>query len=561
MKNAVLMICILALAGCKTTATLDAKDQKEAINQSIDNNQQQQVAAKAPQPIAIPDTVLNELLPETDLNASQQRVYEKRFQVAANNVEANQFFGSLVQDTPFSMAIHPGVEGYISLNLKDVTLDEVLSVTKDMYGYDIQRKGRIYHIYPSGMRVETFSMNYLLMDRDGATKTTVATGHLADQNSNNDSNNFDSGSSSTDSLGGSNSSSGSNSGNTNGTQIITRTNTTYWQSLEEALVGLIGGGEGRKVVTNPMAGLVTVRAYPDELKMVGDFIKKAESRLHRQVILETQIIEVVLDDNYQQGITWDFANNANTTDLAFDSVSKVAENVIRNTIGGGGALTISNGDFSAVVSLLDTQGDVNVLSKPRITAINNQKAVIKVGNDEYFVTDVSTTTVTGNATTSTPNVELTPFFSGISLDVTPQIDEQGGVLLHVHPSIIDIEEQQKKISFRSTSAGDATIGSEDGLVIPVAKSEVRESDTIVKAQSNDVIVIGGLMKTLTKDLVSKTPLLGDIPWVGELFTNRSKQTFKTELVILLKPTVVVDGTWQQELERSSTLLEKWYPVE
>ncbi|MCE2572133.1 pilus (MSHA type) biogenesis protein MshL [Motilimonas eburnea] len=558
MKNTALLLCALILVGCKTTETLDANEQKEALSNSIENNQRQSVTPVAPVPV--PETVMNELLPESDFASNQQRVYEKRFQVSANNVEATQFFGSLVQGTPFSMAIHPGVEGYISLDLKDVTLDEVLAVTKDMYGYDVQRKGRIYHVYPSGLRVETFSMNYLLMERDGATKTTVATGHLADQNNN--TNNFDSDSDSNSSSSSNNSNSSGSNSNTNGTRIITRTNTTYWQTLESALVGLIGTGDGRAVVTNPMAGLVTVKAYPDELKMVADFIKQAESRLHRQVILETQIIEVVLDDNYQQGISWENAGGtAQTTDILYDSASKIAENVIRNTIGGGGALTISNGDFKAVVSLLETQGDVNVLSKPRITATNNQKAVIKVGNDEYFVTDVSTTTVTGNATTSTPNVELTPFFSGISLDVTPQIDEQGGVLLHIHPSIITIEEQQKKISFRSSGSSDATIGSEDGLVIPVAKSEVRESDTIVKAQSNDVIVIGGLMKTLTKDLVSKTPVLGDIPWLGELFTNRSKESYKTELVILLKPTVVVDGTWEQELQRSSTLLEKWYPAQ
>ncbi len=378
MKNTALFLCALVLVGCKTTETLDANEQKEALTNSIQNNQQQQVLPVAPVPV--PETVLNELLPESDFTSNQQRVYEKRFQVSANNVEATQFFGSLVQGTPFSMAIHPGVEGYISLDLKDVTLDEVLAVTKDMYGYDVQRKGRIYHVYPSGLRVETFTMNYLLMDRDGATKTTVATGHLADQNNNN-SNNFDSENNGNDNSS-SNNNNSSNSGNTNGTRIITRTNTTYWQSLESALVGLIGTGDGRAVVTNPMAGLVTVKAYPDELRMVADFIKQAESRLHRQVILETQIIEVVLDDNYQQGISWEAANDVRTSDYAFESVSKVAENVIRNTIGGGGALTITNGDFKAVVSLLETQGDVNVLSKPRITATNNQKAGIKVGNDE-----------------------------------------------------------------------------------------------------------------------------------------------------------------------------------
>ena len=259
-----------------------------------------------------------------------------------------------------------------------------------------------------------------------------------------------------------------------------------------------------------------------------------------------------LNDEYQQGISWTNAGDTiGTTDLLFDSVHKIADSLIQNTIGGGGALTIANGSFTAVVSMLETQGDVNVLSKPRITAMNNQKAVIKVGGDEYFVTDVSTTTVTGTSTTSTPNVELTPFFSGISVDVTPKINDDDTVLLHIHPAIIDIEEQTKTISFGSSSVGD--------LVIPVAKSDVRESDTIVKSQSGDVIIIGGLMKTIEKDIVSKTPFIGDIPWLGELFTNRQKVNLKTELVILVKPQIVKKNTWKQEIKKSSDLIEKWYP--
>ena len=203
------------------------------------------------------------------------------------------------------------------------------------------------------------------------------------------------------------------------------------------------------------------------------------------------------------------------------------------------------------VSLLKTQGDVNTLSSPRVTATNNQKAVIKVGTDEYFVTNASTTTTTsGNsAPIVTPNVELTPFFSGIALDVTPQIDEAGRVLLHIHPSVIDTEEQNKTIN----------VGTADPLVLPLAKSAIRESDTVVQANNGDIIVIGGLMKTDKQEIVSKVPLLGDIPWVGEAFTNRRESTKKVELVILLKPTVVEKDTWQKELQRSSELLDKWYP--
>ncbi|WP_420481773.1 type II secretion system protein GspD, partial [Aeromonas veronii] len=211
----------------------------------------------------------------------------------------------------------------------------------------------------------------------------------------------------------------------------------------------------------------------------------------------------------------------------------------------------SDGNFNVAVNLLKTQGDVNTLSSPRVTATNNQKAVIKVGTDEYFVTNASTTTVsTTSGDRTTPNVELTPFFSGISLDVTPQIDEEGKVLLHIHPSVIDTEEQTKTIKVTDS----------DTLVLPLAKSSIRESDTVVQANNGDIIVIGGLMKTDKQEIVSKVPLLGDIPWVGEAFTNRRESTKKVELVIMLKPTVVEKDTWQNELQRSSELLDKWYPA-
>ncbi len=551
-KAVVFLLLSVTLLGCKNTQKPDAAEQKAQLQESLGQNQ---VAVKE-EPLVVPDAVQNELMPDITQRGAAALKDEKRFQISAKDVEAAEFFGSLVQDTPYSMAIHPGVSGLISLRLKHVSLDEVLDVVSDIYGYDIKRKGRIFHIYPAGMRVETFPLNYLLMKRLGESRTTVATGHLSERN-NNQSNNSSS-SSNNSSSSNSSDSSGRSSTSLTGTRITTRTDTNYWASLEQTLVQLIGGGEGRRVVVSPMAGLVTIRAYPEEIRVIEEYLERSEEHLQRQVILETQIIEVVLNEGYQQGIKWqDAGDKFGDTNVLFNSGHRIAEDVVRTAIGGGGALTISNGKFEAVISLLETQGDVNVLSKPKVTVINNQKAVIKVGQDEYFVTDFSTTTVTGTSTATTPNVELTPFFSGISLDVTPQIDENGGVLLHIHPSIIDIEEQTKSIVFAGTDSDGNS--QEERLELPLAKSDIRESDTVVKAQSNDVIVIGGLMKTLTKDLVSKTPLVGDIPYLGELFTNRSKQTFKTELVILLKPTVVEKGTWSKELERSSELLEKWYP--
>ena len=174
--------------------------------------------------------------------------------------------------------------------------------------------------------------------------------------------------------------------------------------------------------------------------------------------------------------------------------------------------------------MLDTQGDVNILSNPRITALNNQKAVIKVGDDEYFVTDVSsTTTAVGNEGQVSQDVELEPFFSGIALDVTPQIDDSGNVLLHIHPSVIVVDEQTKTIALQNGV-----------LELPLARSTIRETDTVIRAQSGDVIVIGGLMGYVSEQQESKVPLLSSIPFLGEFFTNRQESVAKSELVILLK---------------------------
>lgn len=311
-------------------------------------------------------------------------------------------------------------------------------------------------------------------------------------------------------------------------------------------------GGGRQVVVTPQAGLVTIRAYPNELRQVRAFLSSAETHLQRQVILEAKILEVTLSDGYQQGIQWQALGSAlaggNTQVGVSTSAGSGLSDQISSTLGGVTTISFKGADFAGMINLLDTQGDVDVLSSPRVTASNNQKAVIKVGTDEYFVTDVSSTTVAGTTPITTPQVQLTPFFSGIALDVTPQIDKDGNVLLHVHPSVIDVKEQEKGI-----------VINDQPLKLPLAQSEIRESDTVIRAASGDVVVIGGLMKSENSEVVSQVPLLGDIPWVGELFKNRSKQKKKTELIIMLKPTVVGGDTWKNELERSKTLLDRWYP--
>lgn len=544
----------LCLVACQSTD----RPQPEASKAALAASMQTANRATTPPPATMPDAVQRELNSGALLAGLAPALEtERRFDVSANDVDARVFFPSLVQGTPLSVAVHPEVEGTISLSLKGVTLSEAIQVVEDIYGYEVSREGRVLRVFPAGMRTETFPLNYLYMERDGLSLTSVSSGRISDNNSNsntNNNNNSNNGNSNNNS-GNNNSNNGSNSNNnnsdsSNGTFIRSRTKTDFWGDLKETLTAIIGDtGNGRQVVVTPQAGLVTIRAFPSELRQVRSFLNSAETHLQRQVILEAKILEVTLSDDFQQGIQWEnVLGHVGNTNINFGTTAGTVGNKVTSTLGGVTSLSIKGSDFTTMINLLDTQGDVDVLSSPRVTASNNQKAVIKVGTDEYFVTDVSSTTVAGTTPVTTPQVELTPFFSGIALDVTPQIDKDGNVLLHVHPSVIDVKEQTKNIKV-----------SNESLELPLAQSEIRESDTVIRAASGDVVVIGGLMKSENVEVVSQVPLLGDIPLLGELFKNRSKQKKKTELIILLRPTVVGVDTWKNELDRSKTLLDRWYP--
>ncbi|WP_018693870.1 pilus (MSHA type) biogenesis protein MshL [Algicola sagamiensis] len=516
----------------------------------------------SPEDLKIPEDVVDDIFVGITNDPAVLKPKVQRFDVTAENVDIRSLLNSLMQSAPYSVAIHPDVQGAISLQLKNVTLDETLDILSSLYGYDIQQKGRVYQIYPAGMQTRSFQVNYLFMQRAGTSSITVNSGGVSQQagasgggNSSGSSSSGSSNSSSSSSnSSGSSGSSGSSSSQQNGSFIETISETTFWSELKETLQTMIGTTDGRYVVVSPQSGLVTVRALPGELRTVEQFLSISEQTIQRQVILETKVIEVTLDDEYQQGINWQKAlSHLRNTDFSFVNSPGKAGNTITGGLGGITGLTVTNQNFQTVIELMQTQGNVHVLSSPRVSASNNQKAVIKVGQDEYFVTDVSTTTVTGttnSGTSTTPDIELTPFFSGISLDVTPQIDLDGNVILHVHPAVNETTEQKKTITLNN-----------ENIVLPLAQSNIRESDTVIRAKSGEIVIIGGLMQNLKTYNVSKTPLLGDIPFIGELFTSRFEKNLKKELVILLKPVVVEGGTWREQLDRSKRLLEEWYQGE
>jgi MSHA biogenesis protein MshL len=548
--------CLLSvLFACSTQQDKTLRAEQELESVVVDENAK--AAARQKQ---MSDRLLEEQ------HSTEVTVPEERFDVSVNNVAAKDFFLGLVNGTGTNIVVHPDVKGVLSLDLKKVTLDDVLRVTRDIYGYEYKKTYNIYTIYPNEMRSQVFQINYLDVQRVGVSDTSVMIGR--GQSSGGSARNGGGGGNQSDPgdtanlLGmietAGNSKKNSGQGLTPGARVQTLNTTDFWSSLESTVTSIIGGKiEDRSVVVSPQAGMIVVKAFPHELSAVREFLEKSELTIKRQVILEAKILEVRLSEGFEAGVNWgqisgqitQAKNLADGFPLNTDGSASVSEfrevGGSREAVGSTFASLFQIKDITQLVSLLETQGNVQVLSSPRVSTVNNQKAVIRVGSDEYFITGISNNTTTNSsATTSTPNIELSPFFSGISLDVTPQIAEDGEVILHIHPVVSEVTDQLKVF----------TVGDEN-FSLPLALRGVRESDSIVKAANGQVIVLGGLMTESSDNLDGKRPLLGDVPLLNTFFKTKSKNKSKTELVILLKPTVIDDQVWKDQLQQSQSQMK------
>lgn len=545
---AILLLVVLAvLAGCARSGPGPAYP---AIEEAISAGIPPETPPSGYEPP--PQEAARGLLPPINLNlqGAEPGAVEARFDIRVNRVAAREFFLGLVDGTPYNMVVHPELAGVLTLDLKNVTVPEVMETVRNVYGYDYERVGANYQVFPNGMRARLFTVDYLKLGRLGESHIRVSAGQVSEVVGARD------GSARPD----------------RGSEVVatsriqTRSESDFWMELEQALTAMVGTDDGRSVVVSPQAGVVLVRALPDELRAVDRFLGTLRGSIARQVILEAKILEVQLNEGFQSGINWAglhergsnrllvgqvgggsiFTNGSGiggNTGVLDPSNPSLPQGTTTSAFGGVFSAALSIGaDFTAFIELLETQGNVHVLSSPRVSTVNNQKAVIKVGSDEFFVTDLrSHTNVTTGALSTQNDVELTPFFSGVALDVFPQISEDGHVTLHIHPTVSEVREQIKSVS----------VSTNDTITLPLAFSTIRESDTVVRARSGQVVVIGGLMQNTTEDEVAAVPVLGRLPLLGGLFRHTRQVARKSELVILLRPVVVEgDAQWVEALRES-----------
>ena len=534
----------LLLAGCAGRPPLQWPSPASSLRTEI------AAQAQAPAPAASAATLRPQAAAAAASSAVAEPPPEPRFDLIVSGALARDVFQSMVSDTRYSMLMHPEVTGNMSVTLRSVTVREALESIRDVYGYDFRIDGRRITVYPPTMQTRIFTVNYLTSQRKGRSDVRVTSSSAPFMNAQN----------STGSGGGSNGGSNASSAPDN-SQITTTSNSDFWTETADALRGLLGKAEGRLVIASPQAGTIAVRAMPDELRQVDQFLRASRVAVERQVMLEAKIVEVELREGYQSGVDWSLlgatgaagqtsgvtnnalvANNRGLPTLPAALASTLLDAVgLPAASSGTLGLSLATKGFQAVLGFLESHGDVQILSSPRVATLNNQKAVLKVGVDEYFVTGVTGGSSSNNSnnsgtTTSTPTVTLTPFFSGIALDVTPQIDEGGMITLHLRPSVTAVTEKTKQVD----------LGSAGNYKLPLASSSVNETDTVVRVPDGNIVAIGGLMQAETTNRQSGVPGSNGNVVTRTLLGNRSDSGRKRELVVLIKPTIIKNSDdWQR----------------
>ena len=591
----------LVLAGCsvgpaKETTTYEKinADLKDATESRAQRQQQQGVLQSLLPPIAVE-------IPKSEAPDLRQRFNIAVTNASApqflNALVAGTRYSMVINPD------HADMKKPISLTLKDVTIPEVLNSIREIYGFDYRIEGTLIYVLPAALQTRMFKIDYLTSQRKGTTNLRVSSNAVGTQGAGQGQQGQQAQQAQQGqgqrSAGAMSQSTQVETASANSfwtemyatLAVLTGCSARKDQAQRPDSPDSFGcdGDGGRRLVMSPQSGTILVRAMPDELKSVAAYLRSSQATVEKQVLIEAKILEVALKDGYDTGINWaGFFSRTNETlgigqltpgtqlgttgsgTLLQGGASPTSPNPTPLTGGvadplwplgaGGRALSASalaagslfgiafqGKNFAALMTFLETQGVVHTLSSPRIATLNNQKAVLKVGSDSLFVTHITggstqaATTIGVAPTVTSPTFEVQSFFSGIALDVTPRISDDGSVVLHVRPTVSSVSQNLSVFNL-------GTLGT---YTIPLVTNAISETDSVIRAQDGQIVAIGGLMRQAQSENRSQVPGAGNLPFLGSAFRNMSQASEKRELVILLKPTVVQsDETWSQNILES-----------
>ncbi|MFN3238446.1 MAG: pilus (MSHA type) biogenesis protein MshL [Pseudomonadales bacterium] len=482
-------------------------------------------ADEAQTPTSIPSLVsVTASVPEPDIEFN-----ESTHTVVVYEVPVAELLFSLARDSELNLDIDPGINSTVSLNAIEQPLTSILNRIAEVADIRYDISGDVLRVRQDLPFIRSYAVDYLNIARSSVGSVAVSTQI-----------------SSTGQGAGSDSSS-ENAGNSSDTLVRNIAENAFWETLENNIGRIINrqidsegsDDENPDIIVNSESGTLAVRATEREHADIARFLNQVQSSTQRQVMIEATIAEVNLSDTYQAGIDWNLVSPTGTSSVTVDQTLTDIElpsapnffNLTLSDLNIGGGNTLQ-----ATLSALETFGDVSVMSSPKVMAMNNQTALLKVvDNLVYFTVEVNidnTGGAVGGGTVTTFETEVNTVPVGFVMSVTPFINETGEVTLNVRPTI------SRVINFvqdPNPTLAQANVVSQ----IPVI--QVREVESILQVNSGEVAVIGGLMQDEIKNNSRSVPVLSHMPLVGKAFNYDNNETSKTELVIFLRPTVIHKG--------------------
>ena len=505
---AVALIGMTALGiGC-AKAQVVRKTPSPPVAVSVASTPPAEKPAPAARPAPLPDAPL-EGMERPRASSAEFRKPARRYTLVMAGADARELFLSLARENDFNLILSPEVSGTVTMDVKGATAEELMDEVCGMLGCRAVFGGNTVRVAPEKRVTRIFPVDYLLTTRTGSGSLMASTSTSGSGSG--------SGSAGGTSSGSATAASESQSTNT----VITEEKGDFWGGLADEIGALLSPGGG-KVVVNRTSGTVTVTDYAANVEQVERYLRMIEARVRTGVVIETKIMEVTLDDATKYGIDWTALPDLSSLSLSGSLAGGATAAQGLSTGSTTFQLGVAGSKFNAFLDAQAQAGNLNVLSAPKVSTLNNQKAIIRIGRQDVFFRAVVTPASTTSAAFTTYSPDSVT--EGIILSVTPQVGQDGRIMLAIHPSI-------------TVKVGTAT--APDKNTAPIL--DVRETNTVVTVADGETVFIGGMMQERTQETVTSVPLLGDIPYLGAFFRSNDQVKQKTELVILITPRVVRSG--------------------